>query len=177
MDATDTSVVVCDAGPLIHLDEVDALDVFRDFQHILVPPAVWSEVEHHRPSAVSRGVIPLTRIESVPEPDGSFITLVQAFSLDPGEREALLVARQRPDAWLFSDDSAARLAAELLGIRAHGTIGLLIRAIRRGRRTPAEVITLLEQLPARSSLHIRPVLLGEVLDRLRREFGSPEGGS
>ncbi len=27
-----------------------------------------------------------------------------------------------------------------------------------------------EQLPARSSLHIRPALLREVLDRLRREF-------
>lgn len=34
MDATDTPVVVCDAGPLIHLDELDALDVLRDFQHI-----------------------------------------------------------------------------------------------------------------------------------------------
>jgi hypothetical protein len=58
------------------------------------------------------------------------------------EREALLVARERPSAWLLSDDAAARLAAELLGIRAHGTIGLLIRATRRGRRTPADVITL-----------------------------------
>lgn len=93
----------------------------------------------------------LTRVESGPEPDASFVALVQAFSLDPGEREALLVARARPSAWLLSDDAAARLAAELLGIRAHGTTGLLIRAIRRGRRTPADVITLVEQLPARSS--------------------------
>jgi hypothetical protein len=27
VDATDTPVVVCDAGPLIHLDALDALDV------------------------------------------------------------------------------------------------------------------------------------------------------
>lgn len=136
MDTTDTGVV-CDAGPLIHLDELDALDVVRGFPHILVPPAVWSEVEHHRSSAVSQAVISLTRVESVPEPDASFVTLAQAFSLDPGEREALLVAGQRPNAWLLSDDATARLAAELLGIRAHGTIGLLIRAVRRGLRTPA----------------------------------------
>lgn len=170
MDATDTPAVVCDAGPLIHLDELAALDVLRDFQHILVPPAVWSEVEHHRPSALSQAVLSLTRTESGPEPDASFVTLAQALSLDAGEREALLVARERSNAWLLSDDAAARLAAELLGIRAHGTIGLLIRAIRRGRRTPADVITLVEQLPARSSLHVRPALLREVLDRLRREF-------
>ena len=67
----------------------------------------------------------LTRVESGPEPDvSSFVTLAQAFSLDPGEREALLVARERPNAWLLSDDAAARLAAQLLGIRAHGTGGL-----------------------------------------------------
>jgi predicted nucleic acid-binding protein len=170
VDATDTFVVVCDTGPLIHLDELDALDVLRDFQHILVPQTVWSEVERHRPSAVPKAGMPLTHVESGPEPDASFVTLAQAFSLDAGEREALLVARERPSAWLASDDAAARLAAELLGIRAHGTIGLLIRVIRRGRRAPAAVITLIEQLPARSSLHVRLALLREVLDRLRREF-------
>ena len=170
MDRTDPPVVVCDAGPLIHLDELNAVDVLCDFQHILVPPAVWSEVEHHRPSAVSQTVMSLTRIESLPNPDASFLTLAQAFSLDPGEREALLVAREHPKAWLLSDDAAARLAADLLGIRTHGTIGLLIRAVRRGRRAPSDVIALIEQLPARSSLHIRPALLQEILDRVRREF-------
>ena len=34
-------LVVCDAGPLIHLDEVGALDLLADFAEILVPEAVW----------------------------------------------------------------------------------------------------------------------------------------
>ena len=34
-------LVVCDARPLIHLDEVGALDLLADFAEILVPEAVW----------------------------------------------------------------------------------------------------------------------------------------
>jgi predicted nucleic acid-binding protein len=43
------SVVVTDAGPLIHLDELDVLDLLNDFAEVLVPQAVWREVERHRP--------------------------------------------------------------------------------------------------------------------------------
>lgn len=42
-------LVVCDAGPLIHLDELDALGLLSDFAEVLVPDAVWREVERHRP--------------------------------------------------------------------------------------------------------------------------------
>lgn len=47
-------VVVCDAGPLIHLDELDCLDLLGDFPEVLVPEAVWREVLKHRPSALER---------------------------------------------------------------------------------------------------------------------------
>src|SRR5437867_3584724 len=44
-------LVVCDAGPLIHLDEVDCLELLADFAKVLVPEAVWREVERHGPQA------------------------------------------------------------------------------------------------------------------------------
>jgi hypothetical protein len=34
--------VVCDAGPLIHLDELDSLDLLCDFASVLVPRSVWA---------------------------------------------------------------------------------------------------------------------------------------
>jgi hypothetical protein len=43
---------VLDAGPLIHLAELDAPDVLCDFSSLLVPEAVWFEVEHHFPEAL-----------------------------------------------------------------------------------------------------------------------------
>jgi predicted nucleic acid-binding protein len=167
---TETLAVVCDAGPLIHLDELDALALLADFRRVLVPSAVWLEVEHHRSSALSRPGIAFSQVMPRAEPDVHFLALAQGFSLDAGEREALRVAVEHPEALLLTDDAAARLAGELLRIRVHGTIGVLIRAIRRRQRSPFEVISLIERIPTQSSLHVRPVAVHEALDQLRREF-------
>ena len=35
--------VVCDAGPLIHLDELDCLDLLGDYPEVLGPEAVWRD--------------------------------------------------------------------------------------------------------------------------------------
>ena len=40
--------VVCDAGPLIHLDELDGLWLLDGFEPLLVPGQVWHEVALHR---------------------------------------------------------------------------------------------------------------------------------
>ncbi len=55
--------------------------------------------------------------------------------------------------------------------RVHGTIGILIRAIRRNQRSPEEVVALLRDLPRRSSLHIRPGLLVDIIDEVAAEYG------
>lgn len=46
------TLVIADAGPLIHLDELGCLDLLRDFARVWVPDAVWQEVEAHRPGVL-----------------------------------------------------------------------------------------------------------------------------
>lgn len=162
--------VVCDAGPLIHLDELDCLDLLADFASILVPDLVWREVAHHRVDALSRATVTLTRVAVDLPDDAGFRVLVQALSLDAGEQAALALMHLQPRAILLTDDAAARLAADQLGMRVHGTIGVLLRAVRRGQRTPEEVLGLLQRLPQLSTLHIRADLLLAVTDRLMQEF-------
>ena len=41
---------VCDAGPIIHLDEVGVLYFLEDFHEILICPAVRDEVQKKRPN-------------------------------------------------------------------------------------------------------------------------------
>jgi predicted nucleic acid-binding protein len=165
--------VVCDAGPLIHLDELDCLDLLADFASILVPEAVWHEVAHHRVDALTRAAVNLTRAKVDAPDDAGFRVLVQALSLDAGEQAALALMRLHPRAILLTDEAAARLAAEQLGMRVHGTIGVLLRSIRRGQRTPDEVLSLLRQFPQLSTLHIRSDLVFAVIARLRQEFHLP----
>lgn len=155
--------VVCDAGPLIHLDELGCLDLLADFRAVLVPEQVWREVAHHRPDALQHPGVEIQQVPVTLSEDAHFQALVRALALDLGEQAALSLVALRPDAILLTDDAAARLAATGLGHQAHGTIGIVLRAIRRQQRTPDEVLSILRDLPSRSTLHIRPGLLEEII--------------
>lgn len=167
MVATDhPDLVIVDAGPLIHLDELGCLDLLRDFSRVLVPDAVWREVEMHRPHALILGNFGLERIEPGAA-DPRVATLSLTFTLHHGEREALTLATHYPDAMFLTDDTAARLAAQTLAVRVHGTLGLIIRAARRGQRSRDEVLGLLRAIPIRTTLHIKPALLDEVIAQVK----------
>lgn len=168
MATTDRSRhVVSDAGPLIHLDELDSLDLLNAYGPILITPAVWREVHRHRPTALSR--LPPSAKQREPQgiSDDRLVAILEAFSLAPADREALAMAQETPGALFLTDDAAVRLVAEQLGIEARGTVGILIRAIRQESRTRAAVLDTLQTLPVRSSLHIRPALLQEIITLVR----------
>jgi predicted nucleic acid-binding protein len=108
------------------LDELDCLDLLGDYPEVLVPEAVWREVLRHRPLALKTAVLaPVAPSPGQPAP--LLRGLFETMSLHRGEQEALALATKHGDALLFTDDTAARLAAGVLGIGVHGTIGILIR--------------------------------------------------
>jgi len=158
--------VVCDAGPLIHLDELGCLELLADFQTVFVPEQVWQEVEQHRPSALRCSGVQHRRTSVELLEYASFQALVRALALDLGEQAALSLMTSHPDAILLTDDAAARLSAEILGYRVHGSIGILLRATRRRQRTQHEVLSLLRDLPVRTSLHVRRALLEEIITQV-----------
>jgi predicted nucleic acid-binding protein len=96
--------------------------------------------------------------------------LATTLSLDPGELEALSLMDNSPTAIFLTDDAAARLAAQSLGYRVHGTIGILLRSIRQNRYSLSRVIELLLVIPLKSSLHVRHSLLNEIIERLQKEI-------
>jgi len=165
----DGIVVVCDAGPLIHLDEAGCLDLLADFKEVCVPDEVWREVERHRPSALGHAVAKFRRIApKYPEPP-ELVALSQVMTLHAGEREALHVVLELRPAMLLTDDTAARLAAGSLGIAAHGSIGVMVRAIRRKQRTKEEILGLLRSLPVLTTLHLSRRLLDEVIRQVESD--------
>jgi predicted nucleic acid-binding protein len=145
--------IILDAGPIIHLDELGCLSLLSDFDELLVPAAVWEEVERHRPAALIGAVVPLTKIHAVAVQDYVF-ALRDAFNLDRGETEAISLCFAHPQALLLTDDAAVRLAVAASGLRAHGTIGILIRAV-----------------PKKSTLFIKKSLLKQITEKLRTEHG------
>jgi len=156
------SVVIADAGPVIHLDQLGHLDLLADFGSVIIPETVWLEVQQHRPLALLPDKDWLVR-QSAKQFSPTIRALTPLYSLHAGEQEALHLCAEFGDCLLLTDDTAARLAAKSLGINAHGTLGLLIRAVRRQCLTKSEVLTLLRNIPHSTSLHIRPSLLVEVI--------------
>jgi predicted nucleic acid-binding protein len=167
--------VVCDAGPLIHLDELDCLDLLGDFAAVLVPEQVWQEVERHRPASLLHPDVELQRISVSLSEDASFHAVVRALTLDLGEQAALSLMEQHSDAILLTDDAAARLAARALGYRAYGTIGILLRAMRRQYRTLQEILSILRGLPTRSTLYVRSELLEDIIKQVESTMTNQDG--
>lgn len=164
-----TRTVVCDAGPLIHLDQLDSLDLVSDFNPLLVPEEVWAEVLKHRPKALPQSF--LQKPVSAGTADDDTRALGRAFSLDAGEAACLALLTKEKGALFLTDDAAARLVAVQAGVEVHGTLGLLIRGVRTGKRTAGQILRILEELPSRSTLYVSSKLRSDLLRQLRKAWG------
>ena len=89
-------------------------------------------------------------------------------TLDYDEQAALTLMQNHSDAIFLTDDAAARLTAVTLGYRVHGSIGILIRAIRRNQMTKDDVLTILKELPRKSTLYVRSSLLENIINQIEK---------
>lgn len=93
------SIVVCDAGPLIHLDELDQLDLLRDFSSVCIPQQVAYEVARHRPR-VPLNSLPIVIEEIEVSTDEPFRVLTRACPLIWENRQlSPSPPPSNPDAW------------------------------------------------------------------------------
>ena len=126
------TAAVADSGPLICLARINQLELLpRLFAKILVPPEVWDEVTvrgQGHPGAYEVSQVTWITIQA-PDPQ-----LVKPLSIlvDAGEAQAIALAQTTADCTILLDDARARKVAQRIGIKQIGTIGLLLRAKRRG---------------------------------------------
>ena len=115
------------------------------------------------PTALDHRTIRLERLTPHERPSAELNSLHRLLALHAGEIQALQLAQELNADLLLTDDTAARLAAKTLQVSAHGTLGVLLRAVRRRQRTPKEILDVLNELPTRSTLHIKRKLLDEII--------------
>ena len=139
-------LVVADSSPLITLLNIGHLDWLQKlFSQILVPPMVDLEVSRGelegsawfelRESGFIR-TVELENVEQLP------ILLLQ---IDPGESEAILLAKQL-GLPLLIDDKAGRKMAQLMDVRITGLVGILEALKRQGEISVDEMPSILEAL-------------------------------
>ena len=103
-----TLAAVSDAGPLIHLAEIDSLELLSTFDTLLVPEAVYNEVE--------AGGVPDRLVDLSYELVEADESRVGTEELDAGERAAIAVAEERRVV-LPTDDLTSREAVSGAGVK------------------------------------------------------------
>jgi predicted nucleic acid-binding protein len=165
--------VVCDTGPILHLQEARTLSVLESLGQLYLPPAVQREILARRPDW-QRGKPPWLEITDLDARAAEIAAgWLQAGLLDRGEAEALALATQVKADWFLTDDAAARVVASQQGFEVHGSLGVVLWAAATGHLGQAEAEASLAALEA-SSLWISVRVLGEARAALRQIFATPE---
>lgn len=129
-------IVVSNATPLIGLAKIEQLPLLRDlFATVLIAHAVFEEVVLHgsnRPGAAEIRQADWIQVRRVA--DRTRVDYLRS-DLDYGEAETLVLSDELRADWVLMDEAKGRLAAELLGLRMIGTLGLLLLGKRMGKVT------------------------------------------
>jgi hypothetical protein len=120
------TTVVSDTSPINYLCLIEAIGVLPSlFSEVIIPPSVLSELRHPRaPKLVADWLRNLPAWVRVQAP-----TVIQpGMNLDAGETEAISLALELHLPAILVDEANGRQAAEARGLRAIGTLSILIAA-------------------------------------------------
>jgi predicted nucleic acid-binding protein len=157
-------IVIADSTPLHHLiliDQTDLLPVL--FDRILIPPAVFEELQRHEtPDPVRHWIadppswLQVQALGSTPDPTLDY--------LDPGERQAIALAEELRADQLLLDDADARREAARRRLPFIGTLGVLREAARREFLDLRPVLAELLE----TSFYVHPDLIESLLEEEAR---------
>lgn len=118
-------IVVSDASPLHYLVFIDEVDLLpRVLGKIIIPATVFDELNRRRtPEKIKQFFSEPPEWLSV-EPDTGIID-AELNGIDPGEREAILLAEMTGADRLLIDERVGRAVAASRGLQLVGTLGVL----------------------------------------------------
>jgi predicted nucleic acid-binding protein len=160
-------IVIADATPLHYLILIDQADLLPQlFDRVLIPPAVFAELQHaETPESVRKWIghppawLRTQPLRSTPDPSLNY--------LDAGEREAIALAEEIHADQLLLDEIEARREAARRNLPFIGTLGVLREAARRDlldlRATLGEL--------QRTTFYVDPALIKSLLEEYDRRRG------
>ncbi|MFO7992018.1 MAG: DUF3368 domain-containing protein [Thermoplasmata archaeon] len=126
-------IVVCDSGPLIHLSRIENLYLLREFfEEVYLPEEVYDELTSGEQNLPGSSEIKTSNWIKVKVVEKNTAKEILMEYLDPGESEAILLAKEMDADLLLIDDLAGRRTARTHGIDVMGTLGILDRAANVG---------------------------------------------
>ena len=156
------SEAVFDTGPLIHLHEIQSISLVSLIKKPCTTQEVKEETVHymnHFPNKIN--------IIHLKKESRDFATyLMEKFVLGIGETTAIALAKQEKIALFFTDDLDARTVATHFGFKTHGTIGIILRALKNKLLTKKQAEEKIQAIGS-SSLFITKDLIAWTLKEIQ----------
>lgn len=166
--------MIANSTPLIYLAKLGKLPLLKEFfKKIYIPEAVKREVidegiKLNEPDAsiieeaINEGWIIVRKVEPL-------VTLRQ-MGIDQGEKEAISLAVEMNRKEILLDQTHARVAAELVGLKPKGTLFVLLKALKENKISYKEYLLSLESLIVvgfrmSEELYLRAIKLGEEIKK------------
>ena len=125
-------VVVADTSPLNYLIQIQCEHILPAmYTRVFVPTAVVEELDHPRTVSAVRAWLAQVPSWLVVRTVASEADPALA-RLDPGERQAIQLAKQEHADLLLMDEKLGVRIAREQGLAVTGTLGVLVQATRRG---------------------------------------------
>ncbi len=132
------TIAVSNSGPLIHLGQINRLDLlFSLFEKILIPQSVYSEAiesglqqghhnARHIQKEMGKGRI---EVKNVPK---ERLEEIRNENLHEGEIEVIALALDTENQVVLLDDEEARIFASTFNLNVKGTLGIIIDNVHQG---------------------------------------------
>jgi predicted nucleic acid-binding protein len=163
---------VSNASPLIYLAKIKQIRLLpKLFQEILVSNRVYEETmirgrelgyedANLINEQVQTGFINVRRVSLEKQ-------FLKEFPIEEGEKETIQLALREKISTVLADERKARIAAEMLGLKPLGTIGVLSLAVKQGaisrKQMREDVLKLVKK-----GYRIREEILSTILEELEK---------
>ena len=163
---------VSDSGPLIHLAQINSINLFSIVKKTYIPDEVFNETcAHDLPGSrqiKSSKIINVLQLDKTCKDLAKIIS--ERYSLGIGESQSIALARQEGISLLFTDDLSARTVAKAYGLEVHGSIGIVLRAFRKNIIQKQKAIQTVIDLKGKSSLFITSDIVNDIVNYIIKEI-------
>ena len=154
-------IIISDTSCITNLFHIDALQLLpKLFGKILIPQAVCNELlAFHKNTFTNQ--LSANKIEVVQVTDQECLQKAKYFKLDLGETEAIALALQLKNIALIIDEKAGKKAADKLGIKTVGLLGVILLA--KEYKHIESVKLLLDDLKSKTTFHFSDSLYTQII--------------
>lgn len=154
-------MIVSNTTPLSSLIRIDRHGLIPQlYPKIYIPEAVAEELDRGKYAVGEWRDKVVDFVEIIDNPKPSSLTRILAIEVDPGEAAAIALATERSADLLIIDDLAGRRAAQRVGLKLTGTVGLILSAAEAGLVINPFVV--IEELRTRGGLWLSDTFISKL---------------